>query len=95
MIQIIPVDLFAGFTGFPGAGISTNNAAHTGICVPGIERNAWERHLILYARTSRIKSARTLVIDTSEEEWRQFGRIKVLEGKRKDFLRRNAPGEVS
>jgi hypothetical protein len=36
-IQVIPVDLFAGFTCFHSAGISTNNAAHTGVCVPGLK----------------------------------------------------------
>jgi hypothetical protein len=94
MIQVIPVDLFTGFTRFHTAGIPINNATHTGVCVPGTERNARERHLVLYARTSRIKSARTLVIDMSEEEWRQFCRIKVLKGTREDFLQRNALGEV-
>jgi len=38
MIQVIPVDLFAGFTRFHTAGISINNATHTGVCVPGAER---------------------------------------------------------
>jgi hypothetical protein len=95
MIQVIPVDLFAGFTRFHTAGISINNATHIEVCVPGTERNTWERHLVLYARTSRTKSARTLVIDMSEEEWRQFCRIKVSKGTREDFLRRSALGEVS
>ena len=30
MIQVIPVDLFAGFTRFHTAGIPINNATHTG-----------------------------------------------------------------
>ncbi len=93
--QGIPVHLFAGFTGFHGAGISTINSTHTGVCVPGTERNAWELHLVLCAQTFRIKSVRTLVIEMSEEEWRQFCRIKVLEGPRKDFFWRKATEELS
>ena len=44
VIQVIPVGLFAGFTFFHRAGVSINNATHTGVCVPGTERNAWERN---------------------------------------------------
>ncbi len=37
---------FAGFTRFRRAGISINNAVHTGVCVPGTGRNAWELHWV-------------------------------------------------
>jgi hypothetical protein len=90
MIQVIPVDLFAGFTRFHTAGISTNNSTYTGGCVTGSDRNAWERDLARYARTSRVKCARKLVLNMSEEEWRQFCRKKVLDGTRKDLHRKMA-----
>jgi len=50
VIQVNPVGLFAGFTCFHRAGISTNNAAHTGVCVPGNERNALEGNFPLHTK---------------------------------------------
>jgi len=91
----IHVHLLTGFTGFHRAGISTNNWTHTGVCVPGFERNAWERYLVCCAQTSRIECTRMLVIETSEEEWRQFCRKKVLKKTQKDLLRKKATGDLS
>jgi hypothetical protein len=54
MIQVIPVDLFAGFTRFPRVGILLTIAAFK-VCIPGTERNACEEE---WRRFCRIKVIR-------------------------------------
>jgi len=70
MIQVIPVGLFAGFTCFRRAGTSTKNAAHTGVCIPGTERNAWERNFSRYVRICRLMRVDKQEINLNEEGWR-------------------------
>jgi hypothetical protein len=95
MIQVIPGELFAGFTRFHRAGISTNNAAHTGAFVPGNGRNPWERDSPRYIRSCRVMCVCTHEINTNEEELREVCRKKTLESLLRSFLRRIAAAEVS
>src|SRR5882762_5455599 len=67
-IQVIPVDLFAGFTCFHSVGISTNNAAHTGSAyqvgkeMPG--------NGIFPLRNCRLMCVYKQEINLNEEGWR-------------------------
>src|ERR1700687_3276 len=68
VIQVIPVALFAGFTCFHRAGVSTNNAAHTGVCVPG--KKCLGTEFSRYVRNCRLMCVCTHEINMNEEGWR-------------------------